>query len=286
MALTLSQNCYGKSSVRVAKVTRHADHHDLKEVAVNVELAGAFEPVYSEGDNRTVLPTDTMKNTVYALAKKHAFHTAEEFGLTLAQYFIAHNAHITSTRIELREILWQRIPVAPSAKAEALPSHAFVSAGREQHTCCIAQSRDRLTIESGLKDLLILKTTGSGFSDFLHDQYTTLQDTNDRILATNLEAKWRYQDATCDFGRCHDLIRQALLESFARHHSLSVQHTLYAMGEAALEKCREIVEIHLVMPNKHYLLFDLARFGLENQNEIFVPTDEPYGRIEGTLRRD
>ncbi len=286
MSITLSHNCYGKSSVRVAKVTRHADHHDLKEVAVNMQFSGAFEQVYCEGDNRTVLPTDTMKNTVYALAKKHALRTIEEFGLALGQHFLAHHPQIASATVELIETLWQRIPSSPAGKVEPLPAHAFVSAGREQRTCCITQRRDQLAVESGLKDLLILKTTGSGFADFLSDQYTTLQDTHDRILATSLDASWRYRDPANDYDHCHNLIRQTLMETFARHQSLSVQHTLYAMGGAALEKCHEIVEIHLVMPNKHYLLFDLTRFSMENQNEIFVPTDEPFGRIEGTLKRN
>jgi urate oxidase len=285
MPVILSQNCYGKSSVRVAKVTRHADHHDLKEVTVNVQLAGEFERVYREGDNRTVLPTDTMKNTVYALAKKHALHTIEEFGLVLARHFLDNNPQLSEVRIELLETLWQRLATSATAATAKPHPHAFVSAGNEKCTSFVTQNRGGLALQSGLRNLLILKTTDSGFAGFLRDPLTTLKETGDRILATDLEATWRYEGGEIDFSRCRQRVRQALIESFAQHRSLSVQHTLYAMGQAALEQCCEVSEIHLVMPNKHYLLFDIERFGMENHNEIFVPTDEPFGRIEGTLRR-
>lgn len=285
MPVILSQNCYGKSSVRVAKVTRHANHHDLKEVTVNVQLAGEFERVYREGDNRTVLPTDTMKNTVYALAKQHALHTIEEFGLVLARHFLDNNPQLSEVRIELLETLWQRLATSATAATAKPHPHAFVSAGNEKWTSFVTQNRGGLALQSGLRNLLILKTTDSGFAGFLRDPLTTLKETGDRILATDLEATWRYEGGEIDFSRCRQRVRQALIESFAEHRSLSVQHTLYAMGQAALEQCREVSEIHLVMPNKHYLLFDIERFGMENHNEIFVPTDEPFGRIEGTLKR-
>lgn len=283
MAITLSQNSYGKSSVRVAKVTRHADRHDFKEITVNVQLTGAFENVYRDGDNSLVLPTDTMKNTVYALAKTHPCLTIEEFGLELARHFLEHNPQIARVNIELLETLWQRI--AAGAPGREIPHpHAFTRVS-EKGTCRIAQNRSALSITSGLKDLVLLKTTDSGFSNFRRDQFTTLPETDDRIMATSLEAEWLYAGAANDFNLCRGVIRQSLIETFAQHRSLSVQHTLYAMGEAALEKCSAITDIHLVMPNKHYLLFDLARFGMENRNEIFTPTDEPFGRIEGTVRR-
>ncbi|MGH7492761.1 MAG: factor-independent urate hydroxylase [bacterium] len=285
MPVILSQNCYGKSSVRVAKVTRHADHHDLKEVAVNIQLAGAFEQVYCEGDNRAVLPTDTMKNTVYALAKSHALHTIEEFGLLLARHFLDNNTHLFEVGIELEETLWQRLTAPASTPTPKPHPHAFVSTGHETWTSLITQNRTGPVLRSGLRNLLILKTADSGFSEFLRDPLTTLKETDDRIFATDLQADWLYESSAIDFTRCRQIVQQALLETFAQHRSLSVQHTLYAMGQAALEQCHEVSEIHLVMPNKHYLLFDIERFGMENQNEIFVPTEEPFGRIEGTLRR-
>ena len=285
MPVVLSQNCYGKSSVRVAKVVRHPDRHELKEVAVDIQLTGYFESVYRAGDNSPVLPTDTMKNTVYALAKEHALLTIEDFGLSLARYFLDNNPQISSARIELAEKLWQRILTSSTAQAAAPHPHAFTSAGSEQWTSVITPDRTSTSIRSGLKDLLLLKTKDSGFSGFPRDKFTTLKETDDRIFATDLQTSWLYRGENIDFARCRQALRQTLLETFARHRSLSVQHTLYAMGEAALENCREVEEIHLVMPNKHYLPFDLERFGMENHNEIFVPTDEPFGRIEGTIKR-
>lgn len=286
MSVTLSQNSYGKSSVRVAKITRHADYHDFKEVSVNMQLTGEFEKVYKEGDNTPVLPTDTMKNTVYALAKNHPLKTIEEFGLTLAQHFLDHNPQVSGAAIELHETLWQRTTLTPEQQNPTPHPHAFMKARQETWTSSITNDRKRITVKSGLKHLVILKTTDSGFSNFLHDRFTTLQDADDRIFATDLQANWLYHQHTLDFAMSRQTVRQILLETFAQHHSLSVQHTLYAMGEAVLEKCPEVEEIDLVMPNKHYLLFDLNRFGMENRNEIFIPTDEPFGRIAGTLRRD
>lgn len=160
-----------------------------------------------------------------------------------------------------------------------------MKAGQEIWVSKVSNDRERITVKSGLKNLVILKTTDSSFSNFLHDRFTTLQDADDRIFATDLQADWLYRHHGIDFASCRNAVRQSLLETFAQHNSLSVQHTLYAMGEAALEKCTEIEEINLVMPNKHYLLFDIGRFGMENRNEIFTPTDEPFGRIAGTLRR-
>lgn len=286
MSVMLSQNSYGKSSVRVAKITRSADYDDFKEVSVNMQLTGEFEKVYKEGDNTPVLPTDTMKNTVYALAKNHSLATIEEFGLTLAQHFLDHNPQVAGATIELNETLWQRLVIA-SEKQDSMPHpHAFMKAGQETWTSLITNDRKRISVKSGLKHLVILKTTNSGFSNFLHDRFTTLQDAEDRIFATDLQADWLYDRHALDFAMSRQTVRQILLETFAQHRSLSVQHTLYAMGEAVLEKCPEVEEIHLVMPNKHYLLFDLERFGMKNPNEIFTPTDEPFGRIAGTLRRD
>ncbi len=285
MSCILSQNCYGKSSVRVAKVTRHADRHDLKEVSVSIQLTGDFGKVYQHGDNSPVLPTDTMKNTVYALAQQHKLETIEEFGLALARHFLDYNTHIACATIELSETLWQRLTISTSNSTAKVHPYAFIGAGNEKWTSLITQDREAVAIQSGLQHMVLLKTTESGFSGFLRDPFTTLKETDDRVCATDLQADWLYQNAEADFNRCRQNIRQALIEAFAQHYSMSVQHTLYVMGEAALAASPEISQIHLVMPNKHYLLFDLERFGIDNQNEIFVPTGEPFGRIEGTLKR-
>lgn len=282
MAVVLSHNAYGKSSVRFAKVMRRPNYHDFKEVSVNIQLEGNFETVYTEGDNRKVLPTDTMKNTVYALAKTHALNSIEEFGQALAQHFLQNNSQVSCVRLELFEKLWQRVAVSESNKAHP---HTFISAGNEKWTSTITLTRDNLTIAAGIENLLILKTTDSGFENYIKDQFTTLKETSDRILASDVNMNWRYASTRIDFNRTRQTIRQAVLDKFAQHYSYSVQQTIYLLGQAVLERCPEVVEVHLVMPNKHYIPFDLERLGLENHNEIFVPTEEPFGRIEGTVRR-
>ncbi len=317
MAAILSHNSYGKSSVRFAKIIRRPNYHDFKEVAVNIQLEGDFETVYTEGDNRKVLPTDTMKNTVYALAQTHSLDSLEAFGQTLAQHFLQNNPQVSCVRLELAEKPWQRVVVsklfgnalernflennhrisrasleqwqrtiAAEMGAEAMPHpHTFISAGNEKWTSKITLRRDQLTVEAGIENLLILKTTDSGFENYIKDQYTTLKETSDRILASDVNMCWRYDTASIDFNRSRQTIRQTVLDTFAQHFSSSVQHTIYLLGKAVLEKCAEVVEVQLVMPNKHYIPFDLERFGMESHNEIFVPTEEPFGMIEGTVRR-
>lgn len=286
MAITLSQNNYGKSSVRLAKITRHADFHDFKEMTVNIQLSGDFEKAYTDGDNRTVLPTDTMKNTVYALAKDHPLHTIEEFGLMLAQYFVKNNSQVSDARIEIIESLWRRVHGPRDRQSEQRHPHAFLSGGNEKASTSITHSHLASSVSSGISGLLILKTTDSGFENFLKDRFTTLKEASDRIMATSLKATWDYDKNDVDFAETRKKIRELIIQTFAHHKSLSVQHTQFAIGRAILENCPEVSEIHLSMPNKHYLPFDLERFGIENQNEIFVPTDEPFGLIEARLTRE
>jgi urate oxidase len=281
MSATLIHNSYGKSRVRLTRVARHGDHHDLKELCIDVQLEGEFSAAYLHGDNSQVVATDTMKNIVYVCAKPHALAGMESFGEALADHFLRHYPHVTTATIDLVEQPWQRIVVGGREH-----SHAFQGTGPEKRTSNVILTRgQRLRIESGIDDLLLLKTTDSSFTGFLRDAFTTLPETTDRIFATALSVRWLFGAARADFELCHRQIRTALLETFAGHKSLSVQQTLHAMGLAALAACPQIEEIHLRMPNRHRLLVNLQPFGLENNNEIFVATDEPFGLITGTLRR-
>ena len=285
MQAVLSHNCYGKSVVRFAKIMRRPNYHDFKEVSVNIQLEGDFETVYTAGDNRKVLPTDTMKNTVYALAKGHSLNSIEEFGQALARHFLEYNPQVACARIELAERLWQRVVVSQSSNEVVPHPHTFISGGNEKWTSTITLRRDQLSVEAGIENLLILKTTDSGFENYIKDQYTTLKATSDRILASDVNMHWHYTSPDVDFNRCRQTVRQTILDAFAQHYSYSVQQTIYVLGKAVLEKCMEVTEVNIVMPNKHYIPFDLERFGIENHNEIFVPTEEPFGRIEGTVQR-
>jgi len=284
MSVVIAHNNYGKSRVRLVKVTRLPDRHILKEVSVNIQLEGDFESAHTKGDNTKILPTDTMKNTVYALAKNHSLNSIEEFGLDLCRHFLKNNGQVTQVIIELTESLWNRLMIASDSNSVPHP-HAF-SAEKEKRISIITASKAKEEVKSGIQDLLILKTTDSGFSNFIKDRFTTLKETDDRIFATDLKVVWAYGPASIDFISTHEAAKKILLETFAAHKSLSVQHTLYAMGRAVLEHISSIAEINLSMPNKHCLLVNLEPFGMENKNEIFVPTDEPHGLIEARLKRN
>jgi urate oxidase len=279
MPVTLAENSYGKQAVRLVTVRRRPDRHELQDVTVAIRFAGDFAAAYAEGDNSGVLPTDTMKNTVYALAAEHPFDDVEDFGLALTDHFLSNNPRAASVRVELTEHLWERIEVGGTAHP-----HAFRKSGSERRIAVVTRDRDGARVLAGIEDLVVLKTAKSAFEGFPRDRYTTLKETSDRILATAVQATWRYSRPYVAFGTLWREVRRLLLETFANHDSRSVQHTLYAMGEAVLETL-DIEEIHIAMPNKHHLPVDLTPFGLENRNEIFVATVEPYGLIEGTLRR-
>jgi urate oxidase len=281
MVIRLGENNYGKQRVRILQVARHPDRHDIKELTLGIRLEGDFESAHSKGDNRKVLPTDTMKNTVYALAKVHPIESPEEFSLRLAEHFIAGNPQVSCVRIEAAQILWKRLDV------EGKPHpHTFTTPGGEKRTASLVATRSEKTLQAGIEGLVVLKTTHSAFENFLKDEYTTLKEDRNRILATSIRATWLYRQNESGSIAAWQGVRQTLLEAFAGHDSESLQHTLYAMGEAVLKNFPGIREIHLSLPNKHYNLVDLSPFRLENPKEIFLPTDEPHGLIEATLRND
>ena len=279
MAVTLAENAYGKQAVRLVTVRRHADRHEMKDVTVAIRFEGDFLAAYTAGDNQGVLPTDTMKNTVYALAAEHPFEDIEDFGLALGDHFLSRNERVAKVGIELTEHLWEPIPVGGAAHP-----HAFRQAGSERRTAEVTSDRQGVRVLAGIADLVVMKTAKSAFAGFPRDAFTTLKETADRILATAVRATWRYSRPDVAFGRQWHEVRRVLLETFAQHDSRSVQETLYAMGEAVLETL-DVEEIHFAMPNRHHLPVDLTPFGHENRNEIFVATSEPYGLIEGTVRR-
>ena len=280
MAVTISHNAYGKSGVRLVTVRRGTERHELKDVTLAVRLEGDFAAAYSEGDNAGVVATDTMKNTVYALAAEHPFDDVEDFGLVLSAHLLGADPHVASARIEMAEHLWERIE-----SSGAPHPHAFRRAGAERRTAVVFRTGESASVTAGVEDLVVMKTAKSAFEGFPRDRFTTLKETADRLLATSLSTTWKYAGPDVPFGTLWSEARRILLETFAEHDSRSVQHTLYAMGEAVLERLKEIEEIHLAMPNRHHIPIDLAPFGMENRNEIFVATTEPYGLIEATLRR-
>jgi urate oxidase len=276
----LRDTAYGKSRVRLVQLTRRTDRHELRDLTIAIRFQGDYDESYTAGDNSAVLPTDTMKNTVYAFAATERVREPESFGLALARHFLDRNPPLERVRIDLAEHAWGRI-----ASGDREYGQAFVRQGPEARTATIDADRQSAAVEAGVADLVILKSSSSAFAGFRRDEYTTLPETHDRIFATSLTARWRYRDTDVSFDTAWRAVYKTLLESFAEHHSASVQHTLHAMGQAVIDAVEDVAAIHLVMPNKHHLPVDLARFGLENRNEIFVPTDEPHGLIEGTVVR-
>jgi len=280
MPIVIAENQYGKSRVRLVKVERHGSRHDLSDLNVNILLSGDFTAAYAEGDNSLVLPTDTMKNTVYALARRQELGEIEEFGLRLADHFLCRNAHVARARISIAQSNWKRIHVGGRAH-----DHAFLHCGDERRTAVVEQDRQGAKVTSGLRDLVVLKTANSAFEGYIRDEYTTLKEARDRLFGTAVKAEWTYLGTEPGYGTCWHAVRETILEIFAGHESLGVQHTLYAMGEAILDRVDAIGTIHISMPNRHCLPVDLAPFGMDNPNEVFVPVDEPHGLIEATLTR-
>jgi urate oxidase len=284
MSAQIVSNHYGKSDVRLTKVVRRGAHHELFEFSVDVQLIGDFAASYTAGDNRKIVATDSMKNMVYVLAKENDFNSPEAFAILLAEHFPRTYEQVSGTIVTVRQTSWSRI--ALDGKPH---DHAFVSGGAELHTATatVAGRGAMPAVTGGVSDLLVLKTTNSAFRDFVTDRYRTLKDTDDRIFATSVTATWDYLSvAITDFVAAHDRIRNAMLRVFATHMSYAVQETMHEMGKAALDAASEIHRISLRLPNKHRIPFNLQPFGLENNNEIFVWTDEPFGDISVELNRE
>jgi urate oxidase len=276
----LSHTAYGKSRVRLVQVLRRTSAHSVRDLTVAIRFEGDYDSSYIDGDNSAVFPTDTMKNTVYALAAREPVKEPEEFGLRLGRHFLDVNPKLQRARIDLTEHTWKPLAFGGRDRADS-----FMRRGPDLRTALVQVARDRSRVGAGIRDLVILKTAQSAFSGFPRDEYTTLPETRDRLLATSLTATWHYRTPDVDYRASWRAVRQTLLETFAEHQSESVQHTLYAMGQAAIDSVDEVAAIRLVMPNKHHLPIDVSRFGLENRNEIFVATEEPYGLIEATITR-
>jgi len=279
--IELADNRYGKSRVRLMKVTRHPHGNELREWTVQVLLKGDFDSAHIDGDNSKILATDTMKNTVYSIARSSNATSMESYAMELVDFLLGRNPQVSSAAVQIEAALWKRITVEGK-----LHPTAFMHGSGEVQTTHVERAQDgSFCILSGLDNLVVLKTANSGFEGFIKDSLTTLKETNDRLFGTAVRAEWRYTTVDLDFDAVRSSIRETMLSTFADHDSKSVQQTLYAMAESALTAVKQIDEIELAMPNKHCLLVDLSRFDQDNPNEIFVPTNEPHGYIEARIRR-
>jgi urate oxidase len=293
MSIVLGPNRYGKAETRVVRVTRSDGRDEIRDLNVSVALSGDMAAAHLHGDNSAVLTTDTQKNTVYAFARKHGIVAAETFALLLARHFVDSQPSVHRARVTVEEYAWDRIPAT---------GHSFVRRGQEVRTTRVVvdgdvggeRSGEHVHVVSGLRDLTVLNSAGSEFWGYVKDEFTTLPETRDRILATSVDAEWRHAnpggapDAApgTAWDESHTEVRGLLLDAFATTYSMSLQQTLYAMGRRVLEQCPGICEVRLAMPNLHHIAVDLEPFGMDNPNEVFLVADRPYGLIEGTVLRE
>jgi len=279
--IVLGANQYGKAEVRVVKVTRDTDRHEIEDLNVTSQLRGDFAGAHLDGDNSHVVATDTQKNTIFAFARD-GIGSPERFLQRLADHFIGSFDWVTGGRWLAESYAWERIVAHGEAH-----DHSFVRSGQEVRTAAVVADGDVRHVFAGLKELTVLKTTRSGFEGYPKDRYTTLQETTDRILATSVSTRWRYEDgAEVDYNAVYDDVKAILLEAFTENYSAALQTTLFEMGQAVLKRHPEIAEIRFSMPNKHHFVVDLAPFGLDNPNEVFHASDRSYGLIEASVGRE
>jgi urate oxidase len=277
----LAENSYGKSRVRLMRVWRRGEWHDVREWTVEILLQGDFQSCFVDGDNSKILPTDTMKNTVYSLARKSSAECMEDLAKELLDFFLERHPQVSAASVAVAEKRWEHLHTGGKPHPTT-----FVQSGGERQTAEVSATRNGMpSVRAGLENLIILKTANSAFVGFIKDSLTTLPEATNRLFGTAVRAQWTYSSSALPFTSLRSSIRDTLLNAFAAHVSKSVQHTLYAMGEAVLANIPDVEDIALSMPNIHCLLVDLSRFGQDNPNEIFVPTDEPHGTIEARLQR-
>jgi urate oxidase len=281
MAIVLGPNQYGKAENRVVRIYRDTPRHEIRDVNVSTSLRGDFRDAHLSGDQKDVLPTDTQKQTCYAYAKEKGIGEIETYGLDLARHFVNDVEPVTGARVQVEEYGWDRVNDH---------NHTWVRKGQEVRQTVVTVdgkgSEQKTWIVSGLKNLVLLKSTGSQFWGYHEDEYTVLKPTTDRVMSTSLVAWWRYNTVDVDFGKVYDDVKAVMLQAYADVESLALQQTLFEMGRAALEAHAEIAEVKLSAPNIHHFVYDLSPFGLENNNEVFHADDRPYGLIQATIQRD
>lgn len=280
--IILGKNHYGKAENRVVRIYRDTPRHEIHDINVSTCLRGDFSAAHLSGDQADVLPTDTQKQTAYAYAKEKGLLSIEDYGLALARHFVNDVDPVVGARVEIDEYAWERAIVDGDEH-----NHTWIRKGQEVRTAAVTVDADGEWVVGGLKDLVILKSTGSEFAGFLEDDYTILQPTHDRVMATSLTAQWRFTATDdVDWEEVYAGVKTQLVKQFALVQSLALQQTLYEMGKAVLEAYPLITEVRLAAPNKHHFVYDLSPFGLENNNEVFNADDRPYGFIQATVLRD
>jgi urate oxidase len=283
MNAKLTHNTYGESRVRLLRVMRRGSVHELKDLTLSIHFEGDFDAAHTSGDNRKILPVNTMTNTVYVLARQYPAEAVEEFVLHIVEHFLTYNPQLSRIRVTASERPWSRILIA-----EKSHHSAFISNTGERRTVHITAAREHTILQSGIENLLVLKTTGAAFEGFLRDPYTTIQRSSNSVISADINTTWTYEtsESEAPYSAAWHGIRKILLETFDNHEGRSLQHTVYAMGQAVLDNFEAVAEIRLTLADNLYSPVDLKPFGMENESEVFMPVEEPCGSIEATLRRE
>ncbi|WP_131114374.1 factor-independent urate hydroxylase [Lichenihabitans psoromatis] len=278
--MQLLDSTYGKGRVRVMRLSGDGDHREVRELTIQAMLTGNIAPAYVEADNTTTVSTDTIKNVVNVVAREQLEAGPEVFCRAVAVRLLEQYPGMTGSTVSAREIRWTRLTVDGAPHP-----HAFTLEANGQGTASVVMDRNGDHVTSGLSGFTFLKATASGWSNYVKDTYTTLPETQDRILATSMDATWRWSRDPSDFATANARVVAAFMRVFATTYSHSAQDSMYRMACAALEDVPEIESIRMACPNKHYLPVNLGAFGLDNPNRVFTSTDEPHGQIECTVGR-
>lgn len=283
MNVKLAHNNYGESRIRLLRVVRRGSVHELKDLTLSIHFEGDFDAAHTAGDNRKILTANTMTNTVYVLSRQYPAEAVEEFALHIVEHFLTYNPQLSRIRVAANEHPWSRILIAEKSHGSA-----FVSNAGERRSTHISATREHTILQSGIENLLVLKTTGATFEGFRRDPYTTAQEASNAVISVNINAAWTYETSELEapYSAAWHGIRKILLETFANHEGRSLQHTVCAMGQAVLDNFEAVTEIRLALADNLYSLVDLKPFGMENENEVFMPGEEPRGLVEATLRRE
>ena len=278
--MTLTYNRYGKARVRVMRLNRASPRHEVRELTLEVMLEGDFARSYTEGDNSAIVATDTMKNIVNALAADHLAAETEDFAAIVGRFLVERYAQAERATVTALETRWRRLSLDGAPHEQV-----FTLDGNGQAFARMVTTAAGTETASGLRGYTFLKSSGNGWANFHRDAYRTLPDTDDRIVATSMDATWTWSATPASYEAANAAILDAMLRNFAGRYSRGVQDSMYRMGEAALAAVPEIATVRFAMPNKHYIPIDLTPFGRETRGDVLLPTDEPHGLIEAEIAR-
>jgi len=288
----LGYNKYGKANVKFLRVVKETPKHLVHEVKAKMQLEGDFNESFETGNNRQVVPTDTMKNSLYIYAKKFNLNCLEEWAIEVGKDMLQRHNQISVVNLELEESNWERIKINGIEH-----NHAFLKREGIRFATMKMQRNGQIKLNCGIKDLIIMKSTQSGFENYVKDEYTTLVETKDRVFCTKLFVSWEFnvsKPSKIDFNSIYSNNLNLSLQTLAGQDPLkgeysgSVQQTLFQLGKKILQQNNSIDRVFISLPNVHYFLVHFQRFktNLTNQNEVFETFDGPHGLIEAVVERN